>query len=68
MWWARVMTIGYALWFVALLGMLGFFAGWQVDLSAPPPATAGRLLFTLAGCVAGAAIAWRVVLRHRRRA
>jgi len=63
--WSDVMRYGYALWFVAALGLLGFLAGWQLDRSAPEPQVVGRILFALAGCTTGAMIGWGVVLRRR---
>jgi hypothetical protein len=66
-WWSEVMRWGYALWFVAALGLLGYLAGWQLDRNSPGDVhVAGRVLFTIAGCVTGGMIGRGVLLRRRR--
>jgi hypothetical protein len=63
--WSQVMRWGYALWYVAALGLLGYLAGWQLDRNAPRFQVVGRVALSLFGGVVGAAIARAVVLRRR---
>ena len=61
--WSKVMLYGYALWFVAALGLLGFFTGWQVDRYTMHPEPVGRVMFALVGALGGAYLGWRFALR-----
>lgn len=60
-----VLAYGYATWFVGVLAVLGYLAGWSWDRGYNRPW--GRVFFTFAGIVAGALIAWTLVLRPPRR-
>lgn len=61
--WSVVLEYGYALWFVATLGVLGFLAGWQIDGSTGR--IGGRVSLTLLGLIFGVAIG-RTVIRSWR--
>jgi hypothetical protein len=63
---SKVMRYGYALWFVAALGLLGFLAGWQIDRMKPHPDASARVLVTLLGALVGTWLGWSVVLRRRQ--
>ncbi len=63
--WSDVLEYGYALWFVATLGVLGFLAGWQLDGSTGR--IGGRVTLTLLGVIFGAAIGAAVLRSWRRR-
>jgi membrane protein DedA with SNARE-associated domain len=53
--WTRFLRMGYALWLVATLGVLGYLTGWQFDRQAG--GYSGRIVSSLVGVAAGLVLA-----------